>query len=458
MLIGTQARQDELIIASPPSNDYPSGILSVQIHQITGLEIEAQNRRKVDEAETEEEEEGDDLPSAYCTIILNHQKIFKTRTKPKNSKPFFNAGCERFIRDFRNTEVHISVRDARVHEDDALLGIIYLPLSRVLKHRSQLIANFPISGGIGYGRARISLVFRSVQLQAPQQSLGWEYGTLEIEPVVKAISIPQDLKNLRMKIRTSLARGKLHSGSEDSEANEHDGHTAWKTKRDRPIRLPVRKRYASPMVVEFRKDSALSALSDRTPAFAILWLKDILDNEKQTVRLTVWKGDLSRAENNVLDAYGEPLGEIEISLTFWSGLSGYHQPLAKKDRHTGDVLQVLDTCNDNDDMDWDNGDESDNNDDSSSSDDSEDSSFVPGILHRSTGSSLDSDGKRGLVDQVREYKRNSKQLHKRNRGAMQWRGPRTLAYLKHLAERGENKVEGLFKHNDRKFQGIETEA
>ena len=31
-------------------------------------------------------------------------------------------------------------------------------------------------------------------------------------------------------------------------------------------------------------------------------------------------------------------------------------------------------------------------------------------------------------------------------------------YLKHLAQRGENKVEGLFKHSDKKGQGIETEA
>ena len=40
-------------------------------------------------------------------------------------------------------------------EDDALLGIVYLPLSRVLKHRSQLIANFPISGGIGYAASAV---------------------------------------------------------------------------------------------------------------------------------------------------------------------------------------------------------------------------------------------------------------------------------------------------------------
>ncbi|KAJ4301265.1 hypothetical protein N0V90_003356 [Kalmusia sp. IMI 367209] len=450
-----KARQDDLIIASPPSQEYPSGILSVQIHQITGLELEVSNKNKENENASDEEEEGDDLPSAYCTIILNHQKIFKTRTKPKNSKPFFNAGCERFIRDFRNTEVHISVRDARVHEDDALLGVIYLPLSRVLKHRSQLVANFPISGGVGYGRARISLVFRSVQLQAPLNMLGWEYGTLDIDPAVKAIDIAPELKNLRMKIRTSLARGKLHSGSEDSEANQHDGHTVWKARRDHSIRLPVRKRYASPLVVEFRKDSALS---DRTPAFSILWLKDIPDNEEQTVRLPVWKGDLSRAENNVLDSYGEKLGEIELTLTLWSGLSGYHQPLAKKDRHIGDVLQVLDTCNDNDDMDWNNGDDDDDDDDTSSSSSDDSDSFVPSILHPKSDDSLDSDGKRGLKEQVKEYKKNSKQLHRRNRGAMQWKGPRTLAYLKHLAERGENKVEGIFKHNGKKGQGIETEA
>jgi hypothetical protein len=160
---------------------------------------------------------------------------------------------------------------------------------------------------------------------------------------VKAIDIADDLKNLRMKIRTTLARGKLHSGTKDSEANQHDGHTVWTSKKDNCIRLPIRKRYASPLVVEFRKDSALS---DRTPAFAILWLKDIPDNDEQTVRLTVWKGDLDRAENNVLESYGDKVGEIELTLTFWSGLSSYHHVLAKKDNHLNQVMEVLDACND----------------------------------------------------------------------------------------------------------------
>ena len=108
-------------------------------------------------------------------------------------------------------------------------------------------------------------------------------------------------------------------------------------------------------------------------------------------------------------------------------------------------------------MDWDNGSSS----DSSSSDsdsDSDSSEFIPKVLRPSSNGSLDSDGKRGLVDQVRDYKNNAKQLHRRNRGAMQWKGPRTLVYLKHLAQRGENRIERLFSMDERKTQGIETEA
>ncbi|KAH7132032.1 meiotically up-regulated gene 190 protein [Dendryphion nanum] len=451
-----KARQDQLIIASPPPKHYPSGILSIQIHQITGLELEAVNKRKAqkNDGASDEEEEGDDLPSAYCTIILNHQKVFKTRTKPKNAKPFFNAGCERFIRDYRNTELHISVRDARVHEDDPLLGIIYLPLAKLLENRSQVDASYPLAGGVGYGRARISVVFRSVQLQAPQKMLGWDYGTLDINPAVKAIDVPKDLEGMRMKIRTNIAKGKLHSGSKDGEVNQHDGHVVWNAKKG-SLRLPVRKRYSSPLVIEFRKDSALR---DRTPAFGILWLKDIPDNEEQTLRIPIWKGDLDRSENNILEDNGERVGEIELTLTFWSGLSGYHRGLAKKDHHLGDVMEVLNVCHDNDESgDWNDGDDDDSRSDASSSD-SDESSFLPDFIARKTDSNLGEDGKRGPVDQLREYKQHSKQLHRRNRGVMQWKAPRTAAWIKHVAEKGQTKVAGVFKHSERGGPGIETEV
>jgi hypothetical protein len=301
------------------------------------------------------------------------------------------------------------------------------------------------------------MVFRSVQLQAPPNMLGWDYGTLDIDPVVKAISLPKELENMRMKIRSTIARGKLHSGTEDGELNQHDGHIVWKT-RGETLRLPVRQRYASPLIVEFRKDSALK---DRTPAFCILWLKDIPDNKPQTLKLPVWTGDLDRAEHNCLEQCGEKVGEIEITLTFWSGLSGYHSRLAKKDRHLGQVMEALDVCRDQDEMDdWDDSRPTTagarSTDSSSSS--SDDSDYVPDFVKKKTNSNLGEDGKRGVVDQIRDYKHHSKQLHRKNRGLMQWKAPRTVAWIKHLAERGENKVESVFKHKERGGTGIETEV
>lgn len=81
---------DAMIISTPPLVEYPTGILSIQIHNITGLEYEKINKNRTNEGDESEIEAGDEsLPSAYCTIMMNHQKVFKTRTKPKNGKPFF---------------------------------------------------------------------------------------------------------------------------------------------------------------------------------------------------------------------------------------------------------------------------------------------------------------------------------------------------------------------------------
>lgn len=154
-------REDQLMISSPPPDDYLSGIFSIQVHNITGLEVQKLQKqdKKNNQGDREDEaEHSDDMPSSYATIILNHQKIYRTRTKPKNAKPFFNAGTERFVANWKTAEVMISVRDDREREDDALLGMIYLPLRRIFEKRSQVMQTYPLVGGIGYGRARISMV------------------------------------------------------------------------------------------------------------------------------------------------------------------------------------------------------------------------------------------------------------------------------------------------------------
>lgn len=79
-------RTNDIISASSPNLNWPSGILNIKIEQIVGLELDGTSKPGV--KEEEDDEEAEDLPSAYCTVILNHQKIYKTRTKFKDSKPF----------------------------------------------------------------------------------------------------------------------------------------------------------------------------------------------------------------------------------------------------------------------------------------------------------------------------------------------------------------------------------
>lgn len=68
------------VLVTPPDPDWPSGILSVQIHEIRELKIRMEGRDKTvlgngrQEGEKGQddngvqEEEGDHLPSSYCTM------------------------------------------------------------------------------------------------------------------------------------------------------------------------------------------------------------------------------------------------------------------------------------------------------------------------------------------------------------------------------------------------------
>ena len=339
--------EDSMIISAPPLEDFPCGILSVQIHNITNLETQnLQNEEKEYDADHEDEsEQGEDLPDSYCTIILNHKKIFKTRTKPKNSKPFFNAGTERFIRDWRAAEIIVSVRDSREREDDPLLGIVYLPLAKVFQKSSQAMENYPLVGGIGHGRARISMVWRSVDLKLPPNLTGWDYGTIEIRgPVKPKKGLPKDLTEHRIKVRTNLGRTKLQS---ENGQWQHKGRSG-----PDDVFLPLRKRYSSPLVIEFRK-SVMGP--DRTEAFAVLWLQELTDEQDEVKTAKVWNGgkdNLRRAtscfEYTGMEEGEQPLGEVELHVKFWRGLSGYHKSYSSQAKKSDmrNVMECLDTISD----------------------------------------------------------------------------------------------------------------
>ncbi len=513
-------REDALVISSPPPDEYPSGIFSIQIHNITGLQVQSLNKKDKknrDDNREDEAEQNEDMPSSYATIILNHQKIYRTRTKPKNAKPFFNAGTERFVADWKSAEVMISVRDDRETEDDSQLGMIYLPLRRVFNEKSQVTQVYPLVGGMGYGRARISMVWRSVEVKLPKELLGWNYGTLEIKCPVHAKGArtntdeEKSFAEHRIKLRTNMMRAKMATTSGDE--------IEWKPKGDKKsVFLSVRKRYSSPLIVEFRKSSLGP---DSTPAFGVFWLKDIPDEEEKTISVKVWKGGKQAAKRATtsygysgLDENEQPLGEIELTIRFWRGLSGYHKSFANKSRNADmrQVMEVLDTANDEgqvSDFEDEYGDASETdsstgdstvdskksspkkrsgklrthtNDDSSASDTDTGSTKsknpirapaqmiakplstakdIAGKVLDVNGHNDPDDGDRGLRAQVRDYKDHHRQLHRKHRGIMQWKGARVgnwmVKKVKAVPEIGE-RIVGRDKDGDKGGGGVETEV
>lgn len=446
-----EEQETQILISAPPQRDQPSGILSVQIHQITGLELEQIDAGSSGAKNKDgENEESDDLPSAYCNIIINHAKVFKTRTKPKNAKPFFNAGTERFIRDWRSAEVFVEVRDARVHESDPLLGIVRLALPEVFKERSQVNGTWPLVGGLGYGRARISLVFRSVELHLSTQLLGWDHGTLEVLGPVASNGLAEDLRNLTIKFRTSNAKGKMQP-DQNSWTPKHDHSSLY---------LAICNRYTSCLIISFRKSSLGN---NSTPAFAVAWLKDLIDGEEHTLRLSVWDSSsvsLKRASSSCLNLDDEaagiyPLGTLDVKLRFHPGLSTWHTRLKGKgkNRDLSDVLEVLETAADHHLNSVSASSLSLSRSRSASSSTSSSSSSSASF---SPLSDKENDGA-GPLSQLRDYKDHRKQLHRRHRGPMAWKGVRTLDWVGKKIEHGRENVQGLARHGDA-GGGVETEV
>jgi Ca2+-dependent lipid-binding protein len=142
--------------------------------------------------------------------------VYRTRAKAVSSKPIFNAGTEQFVRDWRSTVVTVAVRDSRNREHDPILGVVPLRLSDILQTSSQATRWYPLDGGIGFGRIRISLIFRSVETRLPPNMLGWDVGTFEfLSDRILALGVTGSsrLSNTKLKLRTGGSVGKIPRSS-----------------------------------------------------------------------------------------------------------------------------------------------------------------------------------------------------------------------------------------------------
>ncbi|EGX96871.1 C2 domain protein [Cordyceps militaris CM01] len=314
-----QTSEEDAALVTPPDPLWPSGILSVVVHQIVGLELAnvrgSDGNRKGKEYEPARPEAGEvkeaeskKLPSSYCTILINDDLAYKTRTKVVSSQPIFNAGTEKFVRDWRSAIVTVAVRDSRHRQHDPLIGVVPLKVSDILQTSSEVTRWYPLDGGIGFGRARISLLFKSVELRLPPPEMGWEIGTFEftsdkIETVGYAPSSKAKLR-FRTGGSTASVRRSCSARVGDNMTFDVSGN-----ENSHEIRLPVRHRYRSPVFLEFHPTG-----KRHSEGFAAIWLKDLKDSDEQEFDVPLWKcnNSLRLAQNYITEENFKEVPDLDI--------------------------------------------------------------------------------------------------------------------------------------------------
>jgi hypothetical protein len=106
---------------------------------------------------------------------------------------------------------------------------------------------YPLDGGIGFGRIRISLLFRSIETRLPPNLLGWNVGTFEFTS--ERIFALNYTHGAKLRLRTSGSTGKIPH-TQATRLEEGDGYYWDSSKNDgkNDVRLPVKYRYRSPTV------------------------------------------------------------------------------------------------------------------------------------------------------------------------------------------------------------------
>ncbi|KAF2090300.1 hypothetical protein K490DRAFT_63175 [Saccharata proteae CBS 121410] len=354
----TNTETDDAVQHTPPDPLWPSGICSIIVHQIVNLELEnikgSDGNRSGKEFEPAKpygensDEEAAHLPTSYCTILFNDELVYRTRSKAVSSQPIFNAGTERFMRDWRSGIITVTVRDSRNRQHDPILGIVPLKLSDVLETSSQVTRWYPLDGGIGFGRIRISLLFRSVETRLPPNLLGWDVGTFEfLSERILALGYTHHAK-LRMRTGGSTAR---IPRTEARKLEEGDGIYWDLAKKDgkNDVRLPVKYRYRSPIVFEFHVSG-----KRKPDAYSIIWLHHLIDNEDTPINIPIWQtANPSRLVQNYIteeNCHNETaledlkeVGRLQFRGRFKAGMDESHESFIS-DNNTRETYETWEAC------------------------------------------------------------------------------------------------------------------
>lgn len=253
------------------------------------------------------------------------------------------------MRDWRSGLVTVTVRDQRNREHDPILGVVPLRLSEILTTSSQVTRWYPLDGGIGFGRVRISLLFRSMETRLPPNMLGWDVGTFEfLSDQIVATGWKQ---NTKLKLRTGGSVGKIPRSQ--CHSNEAGDGVYWdvSTESQNHVRLPVKYRYRSPVIFEFHVAGKRGAA-----AYASVWLQNLVDNEETPIDIPIWqtKNGSRLVQNYIMEdnvkAFMEKgledlkeVGRLQFRARFKAGMDESHRDFVV-DNDTRETYETFEAC------------------------------------------------------------------------------------------------------------------
>ncbi|KZS93944.1 hypothetical protein SISNIDRAFT_474054 [Sistotremastrum niveocremeum HHB9708] len=357
---------------TPPDPKYTSAILSIVVHQINNLERQnlsgtTGNREGAAGQDTDEpSEQGNNLPSAYCELVINDDLVYKT-----------------------------------LREKDPILGIINLKLEELFTESSEITRLFSLQEGIGFGRANISLLLRPVKTDLPRSLRGWDTGTVELLSPV-SVEIKDEARQhfsdpKKLTISTTDSNDKVPAS--EAEVLEEGRVTRWNLD---AMRLPVYNRYSSSLTFEVGGGGIGRG---KPVALAILWLQDIVDDEETDVRIPIVVGkDLRQLSQNVLNDFTAKTHDYTIAgylttrIKLDSGLDEDHEAHAKTQarRHAFETYDHIEG----------------------------EAQIAEKNSHAMDDGVIDKDEKKAIS------RAHSRQLHNRQRGIAGFRPYRTLVWMK----------------------------
>jgi len=340
----------------------------------------------------------------------------------------------------------------------------------MLVNSSEVTRFYPLESGIGFGSARVSVLFRPVAASLPPQLLGFDTGTLVIRSVGAKPEQEEKFGKCRILLKTGSASDKI---SHRTTREDDDGFITWGG--DENVEVPVNARYSSPLILAIEDATGIRR---GTQAMATLWLRDVVDNVDSRFSLALWKSaDYARMRQNYIPLNGdlaawendkvkmERVGTLEVDLTFVPGITEVHKKRMNagdsKGKKMWDAVERRDDAGLSGKVGQFEGVSGETEGDNTNVDENhvQVDEHEEGSSHGSEGDDTSSDGDEGggLMDKFKAWKNHQHELGKQHRGVMQAKPARTAKWIKDDVQEAGHKLLHRFSQKTRE-PDIETEA